>query len=153
VPQREQVLDDLPAPVGRVGHQAGQPVDAAVEQHDRRAFGQCPQLAVRQPARREQEPVDGGPEPVQVGRLHLRAALRVGDDERRAGRPRLRLGAADEAKVVRIGDVGNQHGHHSGAPRGQGLGEAVGSVAEIPGDRLHVLTRRHVDALGVRQRP
>ena len=91
-------------------------------------------------------------EPVQVGRLQFGAGLRVGDHERGTRGARLRLGAADQSEVVRVGDVGHQHRQHPRPPGGQRLGEPVGPVPHLPGDRLHVLPRPHVDALGIGQR-
>ena len=69
--QRGEVVDDLPAGVGGVTHDAGQAGRLPVIQHDGPLFGQLEQFIVGQATAGQHESGDRGFQPLGVGSLEL----------------------------------------------------------------------------------
>ena len=76
------MLDDLPAPVARIGDDAGESRDLPVEQHNIGPITYRTQLGLREKAGGEDDSVDSSiVQSLDMGKLHLRPIGDVADDQ------------------------------------------------------------------------
>ena len=150
--ERGEVPEDLPHPVVEVRDDTGKAGQLAVVQHDRAASGELPQVCVRKPAGGEDDPVDDRAQPVEMVRLQPGVAAGVAEHEGAVRGAGALLRAADQPEVVRVGDVGDEHGEHLRAPRDDRPRDPVRAVAQPAGDLLHAGARRRADPVRLGQR-
>ena len=153
VTQGVQVRDGLADPVGVVDHDGRQPAVQPVHEQQ----GDVPvedvaaepvELGLRHPGGAEHDPVHLRAEVTDELGLEPRVLLRVGDEEGEAERAGPRLDALGDRREERVLQVGHDEAEVAGAPRDELARGAVGPVAELASDLLHVLATGGRDEVG-----